>query len=94
MKNYFPLGTVVLLKEATKSLIIIGIMQQDDEGNVYDYIACMFPEGYIDDETFFLFNQEDIEKVIFVGCINAESQTYMELLKAQELEAEIKPDEE
>ena len=94
MKTYFPLGTVVMLKEATKSLMIIGIMQGDDEGNTYDYVAVMFPEGYVNDEAFFLFNQEDIEKVLFVGCINAESQTYMQLLKIQELDADKDSEEE
>ena len=84
MKEYFPIGTVVRLKEATKSLMIIGIMQGDDEGNEYDYVACMFPEGYIDSETFFLFNMEDIDRVLFVGCINVETQAYMQMLKEQE----------
>ncbi len=93
MKTYFPLGTVVMLKEATKSLMIIGIMQQDDEGNQYDYVAVMFPEGYVNEETFFLFNEEDIEKVVFVGCINADSQTYMQVLKLHELENDTVPKE-
>lgn len=88
MKNLLPLGSVVLLKEATKSLIIIGTMQADDEGNRYDYISCVFPEGYINAETFFLFNHEDIAEVKFVGCINAESQTYLQALRNAELEAE------
>ena len=84
MKEYFPIGTVVRLKEATKSLMIVGTMQADNEGNEYDYIACMFPEGYINAELFFLFNMEDIDRVLFVGCINAESQAYIQLLKDKE----------
>lgn len=84
MKDLLPIGSVVLLKEAEKSLVIIGTMQVDDENNQYDYISCIYPEGYIDAETFFLFNHEDIDDVKFVGFINAESQTYNQALKNEE----------
>lgn len=85
MKNLLPIGSVVRVVEGTKYLMIIGILQEDDEGNRYDYISCVFPEGYIDAETFFLFNHEDIAEVEFVGCINAETQVYVEDLKEQGL---------
>ena len=84
MKDLLPIGSVVRLKEATKSLMIIGTMQVDAEGKRYDYISCIFPEGYIDSDTFFTFQHEDIETVDFVGCINAESQAYFQILKNQE----------
>ncbi len=83
MKKLLPIGSVVSLKGATKSVMIIGILQGDEEGNRFDYISCLYPEGYIDQETFFLFNHDDIEQVEFLGCINAEMQVYMERLKQQ-----------
>ena len=85
MKNLLPIGSVVTLKGATKSLMIIGTHQIDEEGQKYDYISCIYPEGYIDSETFFLFSHEDIVDVKFVGYINAESQAYIQLLKNQEM---------
>lgn len=85
MKNLLPIGSVVRVEGGTKYLMIIGILQEDDEGNRYDYISCIFPEGYIDAETFFLFNHGDIADVEFVGCINAETQVYVEDLKEQGL---------
>lgn len=84
MKDYLPLGSVVLLEGAKKSLIIIGTMQIDEDGKEYDYISCTFPEGYIDDETFFLFNEEDIVEVKFIGYVNAETQMYSQALKNAE----------
>ena len=84
MKDLLPIGSVVMLKEATKALMIVGTMQQDEAGNKYDYISVIFPEGYINSETFFLFNNEDVVDVKFIGYINAESQTYAELLKKQD----------
>lgn len=85
MKELLPIGSVVKLKEATKSLMIIGTTQRDNEGTKYDYISCIFPEGYIDENTFFLFNHEDIETVNFIGYINAESQAYIQMLRNAEI---------
>lgn len=96
MKDLLPIGSVILPKEATKSLLIVGIMQADEDGNSYDYICVPFPEGYINAETFFLLNHEDVEKVYFVGCINAESQTYIQMIKNYEMEkanSEVKNDD-
>lgn len=81
MKNLLPLGSVVLMEGATKSILIIGTTQQDEDGNEYDYIGCPFPEGYIDSETFFLFMHEDIADVKFIGYVNSESQAYSQYIK-------------
>ncbi|MBQ2903317.1 MAG: DUF4176 domain-containing protein [Clostridia bacterium] len=84
MKTIFPIGTVAQLNGAEKSLMIIGSLQATEDGTEYDYIGVPFPEGFIDDETFFLFNNEDIEKVHFVGCVNAESQAYNMMIGSDE----------
>lgn len=84
MKELLPIGSVVLLKEATKSLMIVGTSQRDEEGREFDYISVVFPEGYINSDTFFLFNHEDIVDVNFVGYINAEVQTYLQMLRNEE----------
>lgn len=81
MKNLLPLGSVVLVKEATKSLIIVGTRAKDDESKEYDYVACLFPEGYINSEMFFLFNHEDIDKVRFIGYIDSEVQVYEQKIR-------------
>lgn len=94
MKDLIPIGSVVLVKDATKSLLVIGTMQIDEDDNLYDYIACPFPEGYIDDETFFLFNQEDIETVQFIGYVNTDSQIYKKALEEAELMEAAAEDED
>lgn len=88
MKSYLPLGSVVLLEGATKSLIIIGTMQIDETGKQYDYISCAFPEGYINSETFFLFNEEDIRDVKYIGYINSETQMYSQAIYNAQLSVE------
>ena len=44
--NLFPIGTVVTVKDANKSMMIIGVLPEND-GKRYDYIAVLYPEGYL-----------------------------------------------
>lgn len=75
--NLLPIGSVVLLKEANKRLMICGIMQkQENDEKIYDYIGCLYPEGYIDSETMYLFDHQDIERVDFAGFADAEFQIF------------------
>ena len=70
-KQLLPNGSVVTLKGATKKLMTIGIeVEMEGDEKTYDYIAIPYPEGYIDSETMFLFMQEDIENVSFVGFVD------------------------
>lgn len=76
-KDLLPIGSVVALQGATRKLLIIGTIVHDEQTNTtYDYIGEPFPEGYIDAETMFLFQHEDIKSVHFLGYLNAEAQAY------------------
>lgn len=77
MEELLPIGSVVLLKNGSKSLMVIGVLQHaKDEEKRYDYLGVLHPEGHINNESFFLFNQEDIQEVKFIGLINAETQIF------------------
>lgn len=68
MTEYLPIGTVVLLKKSPKSLMIYGRKQIHLESETeFDYIGCLYPEGYIDDEFTIFFNKDDIAEVLFTG---------------------------
>ena len=43
-----PIGSVVLLKNSTKKLMIMGFAQvaAENQEKVYDYVGCVFPEGF------------------------------------------------
>ena len=85
-KDLLPIGSVVALQGATRKLLIIGTIVHDEQTNTtYDYIGEPFPEGYIDAETMFLFQHEDIDSVHFLGYINAEVQSYQASVR-EELE--------
>lgn len=72
IKNLLPIGSVVLLKEGKKRLMIYGINQKTDKGDIYDYIGCLYPEGNISPEYTYLFNADAIEAVFFLGFVDPE----------------------
>ena len=73
MKEYLPIGTVVLLKNGSKKVMIYGRKQiATENGQEFDYVACLYPEGNINDDYTFLFNNENIDKIIFKGYSDEE----------------------
>ncbi|MDR0858014.1 MAG: DUF4176 domain-containing protein, partial [Oscillospiraceae bacterium] len=47
-KDLLPVGSVVLLNGADKRLMIYGVLQLNPEDGVqYDYLGCLYPEGYV-----------------------------------------------
>lgn len=72
-KDLLPIGSVVLLNGGTKRVMICGRIQaRAGEDKVYDYSACYFPEGIIDDSSMFFFDRDAIEVVFFIGCQDEE----------------------
>lgn len=65
-----PIGTVVLLKNSTKRIMIIGVLQKqlkDGTEVIWDYSAVLYPEGFMGPDRTFLFNHDQIEQVFAVG---------------------------
>lgn len=72
--KYLPIGTVVLLKDAKKRIMITGfaVKVNDSSNKIFDYIGCLYPEGVISLTRALLFNHEQIDKVFFVGYNDSE----------------------
>ena len=84
MDKYLPIGTVVLLHEGDKTLMIYGRMQIHSETNTaYDYVACFYPEGNIGNEYSYLFNHDQIRKVVFMGYINEKEEDFLAILEEE-----------
>lgn len=69
-----PIGTVCLLKNGKKRIMITGFCPVDN-GNksiMYDYSGCMYPEGFISNKEVALFNHNQIDKIFYVGLIDEE----------------------
>ena len=68
MKKFLPIGSVVLLKESQKRIMIVGVKQkQANSDKVWDYSACLYPEGILDPEKLFLFDTEQMSVCILLG---------------------------
>lgn len=79
--NLLPIGSIVLLKNGTKKVMIIGYKMALAEGEtVYDYISVPYPEGFISNDMLFLFNHEDINDIIRSGLFNEEHIVFMNAL--------------
>ena len=81
-KELLPLGSVVLLKNGTKRIMICGRLQQrESDQKIFDYCACYYPEGLLNSEELFLFQHSDIETICFMGFQDEEEariQTYIQ----------------
>lgn len=73
-----PNGSIVRLREGTKKLVIYGRKQtmMTDLPRSFDYIGCLYPEGYINPDYTYGFNHSDIEEVIFTGFIDEEEEKF------------------
>lgn len=81
MKKYLPIGSVVLLKESQKRIMIVGVRQkQVGTDKVWDYSACLYPEGILDPDKLFLFDSEQIERLYFVGFQDGEGLEFLKRL--------------
>ena len=80
--NLFPIGTVVTVKDANKSMMIIGVLPEND-GKRYDYLT---------EKQIYLFNHDDVVKVEYLGYMNAEYQVFRQDLEQimKEVDAEKK----
>lgn len=79
-EQLLPIGSIVLLKEARKKLMIMAILQAQKE-KVFDYMGVLYPEGYMDPKHCYLFNHENIAEVVWRGYEDAERSNFLELLK-------------
>ena len=69
-----PIGSVVILKNATKKLMIMGFYSSstDDKDKIFDYCGCLYPEGLISSDNNLLFNHDQIDKIFYIGYKNEE----------------------
>ena len=83
IKDLLPIGSIVLLKGGVRKLMIIGIKvtTPDQKDVIFDYMGVLYPEGFMGEVGNFLFNQSDINDVIFKGYNNPERETFLEFIE-------------
>lgn len=99
-EKFLPIGTVVLLKNGKKEVMILSycIYPKGDvvengetingEGKMYDYGACTYPEGLISSDQILCFNHENIEKICYMGYETDGQKEFSDLLKKALVEAD------
>lgn len=66
--KYYPIGTVVTLAGGDRPVMIYGRKQRQENTNlIWDYVACLYPEGNLGDEYTIFFQDEEVEKVHHLG---------------------------
>jgi len=77
--KYLPLGSIVELKESYQKIMIIGYSQVDMiDKNIYDYNACLYPDGVISSKFNILFNHDDINKIYVLGLVDNETKQFLD----------------
>jgi len=72
-----PVGSVIFPKGGNSLIVIIGIGHRaTDDGAVYDYAGVPYPIGYINPNSVYLFNNDDIERVFSMGYVNEEQLAF------------------
>ena len=83
IRALLPIGSVVLLQNGKKPVMIYGVCQTDNEtGKEYDYISVAWPEGSLGTGSSFMFNGEDIDKLLFRGAEGIDRDEFIEKLVA------------
>lgn len=77
-KTFLPVGSVVLLKNATKKIMITGFcsLSPEHQGKLFDYTGCLYPEGLLSSDQICLFDHDQIGEVFYKGFENEEEKEF------------------
>ena len=82
--NFLPVGSVVLLKDAKRPVVIIGFsVIEKGERKVWDYLGCAYPVGVVGTDKNLLFQRNQIEKIISKGYEDEECKKFLKMMQEQ-----------
>ena len=87
MNRILPIGSVVMLRNAKKPVMIFGYLQQSSlhSGKIADYIGVPYPEGNLDMTMQYGFMMSDITEVLFEGYRSEDFEPWANLLEIKAL---------
>ena len=82
-EKFLPIGTIVMLKGGKKRLMVTGFCasQETEQGKMWDYSGCLYPEGILGSNQTALFDHYQIETIYHYGLIDGEEQEFKKKLK-------------
>lgn len=78
-EKYLPIGTIVMLNEATMPMMITGYKMQDGMYNLYDYCGCIYPLGNTSNQKG-AFNHNQIKEILHIGYEDENYKVFNEKL--------------
>lgn len=68
VQGILPVGSVVMLREGEHRVMVTGYAQRLIDGDkLYDYVGCLWPEGFTAADQNILFDQDNVQTVYFLG---------------------------
>jgi hypothetical protein len=90
LKPLLPLGSVVKVAGIVKSVMIFGriVNGQNNNGEncYYEYMGCLWPDGFTNYEKLVFFDNTSISEIVFYGLTNSledEHRHKLEFLRYQ-----------
>ena len=82
-EKFLPLGTVCMLENATKAVMIIGYYTAAEGNNnkIFDYTSVLYPEGLMTSDQIGFFNHSQIKEVVNEGFKNTAAETFIANVK-------------
>ena len=93
-QKLLPIGTIVLLKNANTELMITSYCMTampdnyEDKENLklskdmfFDYGGCRYPEGVSSTNAMIVFNEDQIDKIVYLGYQTEDSDVYIKDMK-------------
>lgn len=76
--KYLPVGSVVLLQNGSKRVMINGFCTMDASkpDKIYDYSGVLFPEGSLSSDQTLLFDHSQIVRIDHIGLDNQEERDF------------------
>ena len=81
--TYFPIGSMVVLKDSTAATMISGYLAENETvpGYIWDYCGFMYPIGLRDENEVYTFDHTQIDQVLAIGYQDGEYFAFMNHLK-------------
>ena len=83
-ERFLPIGTVLLLKNGTKIVMITSycVFSNDNSAKkeMYEYGGCLFPEGVVDFGSSLVFNHNQINKILHMGYEDDSQKNFSQLI--------------
>ncbi len=83
-KEFLPIGSIVVVKGTVKKLMLVAravYVNMDGEQKYFDYGACTYPEGILN-ENMLYFRKQDIAEVVAEGYADEDEERMLINIRA------------